>query len=178
MEKLRLGNFQGSQVSFLDFSTLYTSLPHDLIKAKVLSPVKWCFNRVKNGPLYFRSGRISLQQEIWLVYSLDLHWVMYSLYFPHAIWWHRIQTNIAHGHKLCSTYSRLIFILLREGLYVKPPEIQTVWPNRQCKFNDTSRYTHHPLITLNLLSIFPIYIQEIFNLKMQLLRTKKHLSWI
>ena len=28
-----------------DFSTLYTSLPHDLIKAKVLSLVNWCFNR-------------------------------------------------------------------------------------------------------------------------------------
>ena len=37
-------NFQGSQVSSFDFSTLYTSLPHDLIKEKVLSLVKWCFN--------------------------------------------------------------------------------------------------------------------------------------
>ena len=41
IEKLRLGNFRGSHVS----STLYTSLPHDLIKAKVLSLVNWCFNR-------------------------------------------------------------------------------------------------------------------------------------
>ena len=32
-------------VSSFDFSTLYRSLPHDLIKAKVLSLVKWCFNR-------------------------------------------------------------------------------------------------------------------------------------
>ena len=45
IEKLRLRNFQGSQVSSVDFSTLYTSLPHDLIKAKVLSLVKWCFDR-------------------------------------------------------------------------------------------------------------------------------------
>ena len=46
IEKLRLRNFQGSQVhvSSFDFSTLYTLLPHDLIKAKVLSLVKWCFN--------------------------------------------------------------------------------------------------------------------------------------
>ena len=42
IEKLRLRNFQGSQVSSFDFSTLYTSLPHDLIKAKVLSLVNWC----------------------------------------------------------------------------------------------------------------------------------------
>ena len=45
IEKLRLRNFQGSQVSSFDFSTLYISLPHDLIKAKVLSLVNWCFNR-------------------------------------------------------------------------------------------------------------------------------------
>ena len=37
IEKLRLRNFQG--VSSFDFSTLYASLPHDLIKAKVLSLV-------------------------------------------------------------------------------------------------------------------------------------------
>ena len=35
IEKLRLLNFHGSQVSSFDFSTLCTSLPHDLIKAKV-----------------------------------------------------------------------------------------------------------------------------------------------
>ena len=45
IEKLRLRNFQGSQVSSFDLSTLYTSLPHDLIKAKVLSLVNWCFSR-------------------------------------------------------------------------------------------------------------------------------------
>ena len=45
IEKMRLRNFRGSQVSSLDSSTLYTSLPHDLIKAKVLSLVNWCFNR-------------------------------------------------------------------------------------------------------------------------------------
>ena len=45
IEKLRLRNFQGSQVSSFCFSTLYTFLPHDLIKEKVLSLVKWCFNR-------------------------------------------------------------------------------------------------------------------------------------
>ena len=43
IEKLRLRNFQGSQVSSVDFSTLYASLPHDLIK--VLSLVNWCLHR-------------------------------------------------------------------------------------------------------------------------------------
>ena len=35
IEKLRLRNFQGSQVSSFDFSTLYTSLSNDLINEKV-----------------------------------------------------------------------------------------------------------------------------------------------
>ena len=34
IENLRLRNFQGSQVSSFEFSALYTSLPHDLIKEK------------------------------------------------------------------------------------------------------------------------------------------------
>ena len=96
IEKLR--NFQGSQVSSFDFSTLYTSLSHDLIKAKVLSLVKWCFNRESKTYLWSQIGGNFLQQEIWLVYMLDLHWVMWSFYFPHgkyicAIWWHGIPTN-------------------------------------------------------------------------------------
>ena len=45
IEKLHLRNFHGSQVPSFDFPTLCTSLPHDLIKAKVLSLVNWCFNR-------------------------------------------------------------------------------------------------------------------------------------
>ena len=44
IEKLRLRHFQCSQVSPFDFSTLYTSVPHDLITAKALSLVNWCFN--------------------------------------------------------------------------------------------------------------------------------------
>ena len=52
IEKLRLRNFQGSQVSSFDFSSSYTSLPHDLITAKVLSLVKWCFNRIRESKTY------------------------------------------------------------------------------------------------------------------------------
>ena len=51
IEKLRLRNFQGVQVSSFDFSTLYTSLPHDLIKAKVLSLVNCVSKEVLH--LYF-----------------------------------------------------------------------------------------------------------------------------
>ena len=58
IEKLRLRNFRGSQVSSFDLSALYTSLPHDLIKAKVLSLVNWCFNRELK-----RSSVLQLRQD-------------------------------------------------------------------------------------------------------------------
>ena len=48
-----------------------------------------------------------------------------------AIWWHGISTNSgdSYGHQLCSSYSKFIFILLWEGLYVWPSQIQTFWPH-------------------------------------------------
>ena len=45
IEKMRLRNFQGSHIYSFDFYSLYTLLPHGLIKSKVLSFVNWCFNR-------------------------------------------------------------------------------------------------------------------------------------
>ena len=69
---------------------------------------------------------------------LDLHWVKWSVYFPHGkyicvIWRHGKPTNSggSYGHKLCSTYSRHIFILLRNRFYFKPREVQTVWFHSQ-----------------------------------------------
>ena len=57
MKKLRLRNFQDSQVSSFDVSTLYTSFSNDLIQSKVLYLVHWCFKREsKTVPLYFKQS--------------------------------------------------------------------------------------------------------------------------
>ena len=65
----------------------------------------------------------------------------------YAIWWHGIPTNSgdSYGHKLFSAYSRVISILLREGFYVKHPEILTVWPHRQLQryLSISGRYIHY-----------------------------------
>ena len=86
-----------------------------------------------------------LQQEIWLVYMLDLHWVMWSFYFPHgkyicAIWWHAVPTNSgdSYGHLLCSTYSRLFSFLLRDGIMSNLQKSKRF--DLIDKSNDTSRY--------------------------------------
>ena len=44
IEKKRLWNFPGFRVSSFDLSTLYRTSPHDLIKDKSVSLLKWCFN--------------------------------------------------------------------------------------------------------------------------------------
>ena len=60
IEKLRLFNFQGIQVSSFDFSTLYTSLPPDLIKENLLTSV---LTESQNVPLYLRQSRpLSIQR--------------------------------------------------------------------------------------------------------------------
>ena len=56
VEGLRLRGFRGSQVSSFDFSALYTSLPHGLVGAEVLSLVNWCFNRGSRACLCASDG--------------------------------------------------------------------------------------------------------------------------
>ena len=75
--------------------------------------------------------RINVGLALSLVKLLLSSWKIFMCNL--VTWYICIPTNSgdSYGHKLCSAYSRLIFILLREGFYVKPPEIQTVWSHRQ-----------------------------------------------
>ena len=84
---------------------------------------------------------------------LDLRWVMWSFYFPHrkhvcAIWRHGISANscYSYGHKLCSTHSEFIFILLWEGF------MSNLLKSKQYDliemFNDTSLY-HEDIFTID-----------------------------
>ena len=90
-----------------------------------------------------------LQQEMWLVYMFDLHWIIWIFYFTQrkylcAIWWYSILTNSgdSYGHYLCSIYSRLISILF---LYCYERDFMSNLQkykrfNLIDKFNDTFRY--------------------------------------
>ena len=48
LNKLKLKNFQMSSISTYDFSTLYTTLPHDLIKEKITKLIQKTFAREKS----------------------------------------------------------------------------------------------------------------------------------
>ena len=54
LSKLKCRGFRATSLSTYDFSTLYTTLPHNLIKEKVLDLIEWVFKRaLKNyGSLY------------------------------------------------------------------------------------------------------------------------------
>ena len=50
LNKLKLGGFRATSLSTYDFSTLYTTLPHNLIKEKLINLIEWTFKR--EGPPY------------------------------------------------------------------------------------------------------------------------------
>ena len=54
LSKLKCRGFRATSFSTYDFSTLYTTLPHNLIKEKLLDLIEWTFKRaLKNyGSLY------------------------------------------------------------------------------------------------------------------------------
>ena len=47
LSKLKCRGFRATSLSTYDFSTLYTTLPHNLIKEKLLDLIEWTFKRAK-----------------------------------------------------------------------------------------------------------------------------------
>ena len=45
LDKLKARDFNATSLSTYDFSSLYTTLPHNLIKDKLIDPLKRTFNR-------------------------------------------------------------------------------------------------------------------------------------
>ena len=45
LSKLKCRGFRATSLSTYDFSTLYTTLPDNLIKEKLLNLIEWTFNR-------------------------------------------------------------------------------------------------------------------------------------
>ena len=45
LSKLKCRGFRATSLSIYDFSTLYTTLPHNLIKEKILDLIEWTFKR-------------------------------------------------------------------------------------------------------------------------------------
>ena len=126
--KLQLRNFQDYKASSFDFSILYTLLPHDLIKAKVLSLVNWCFkeSQKRTSVLQKKQTFIATRSMTRLNVGLALSYICEAFTFlveniyvqfeeeKGSLKDHGLSTNSgdSYGHKLCSTHSGLVFNLL------------------------------------------------------------------
>ena len=106
--------------------SLYTCLPRDLIKPKLLSLVKLCFNRESKTYLC-TSGKLGLfsnkkydSYKCWTCaefceeFTFLMETLMCNLKTGSII---RYRSWDSHGYKLCTTHSRCVLILLREGFY-------------------------------------------------------------
>ena len=113
----------------------------------LLSLVKWCFNREPKTYLCtsdkagFFSNKTYDSYKCWTCteFSEAFTFLMENIYVQFGDMVYQQIVGIPMGTKLCSAYSRLIFILLREGFLC-----QTSRKSKRFdlidKFNDTSRY--------------------------------------
>ena len=109
----------------------YTNPCHMIFKEIVLSLVKLCFNRESKTYLCtsdkagFFSNKKYDSYKFWTctAFSEAFTFLVENIYVQFDC---MVYQQLVGIHKRCSAYSRLIFILLREGLYVKPLEIKTV----------------------------------------------------
>ena len=53
LSKLKCRGFRATSLSTYDFSTLYTTLPHNLIKEKLLDLIEWTFKRALKTLVHF-----------------------------------------------------------------------------------------------------------------------------
>ena len=179
IEKLRLQNFQGFQVSSFDFSTLYTSLPHDLIKANVLSLVKWCFDRESKTYLCtsdkagFFSNKKYDSYACWTCTELceAFTFLMENIYVQFDGMVYQQIVGIPMGTNCAPLIADLF-------LYCNERDFKSNLQNSKRfdlidKFNDTSRYLDDIFTIDN--PTFAEHIPDIYPRELQL---NKHLSWI
>ena len=82
LNKLKSRSFRVTSLSTYDFFfTIYTSLPHNLIKEKLNDLIKWTINR--EGSLYFACNGINLKKDcLWkqrIHYGLKMEEMLFSL---------------------------------------------------------------------------------------------------
>ena len=59
LNKLKSRGFRATSLSTIGFSTLYTTLPHNLIKEKLIKLIEWTFKRKVHLILPVTKGRLS-----------------------------------------------------------------------------------------------------------------------
>ena len=174
-------------LGFSSFSTLYTSSQYDLIKGKVLSLDKWCFNRESKTYLC-TSDKVGLfsnkkydSYKCWTCTEFGEAFTSHGGYL-YAIWWHGIPTNSgdSYGHKLCSAYIADLFLYCYERYFMSNLQKSKRFDLID-KFNETSRYFvdifnfDNPEFAQHIPDIH-VYLREL-QLNKANTSDKKNLSW-
>ena len=92
-------------MSTLDFSALYTSLLHYLIKSKLFSFICQCFNRES----LFETSQDSFRTKIDLAMNCAKDSIIYVCNLVA-----RFTNRIFYGQKLCALYGRFICVFIQD----------------------------------------------------------------
>ena len=125
---------------------------------------------------------------VWMPHPSQIFflWVMWSFYFPLGKYY--VQFDLVYQQIVgipmgtnCAPLRADLFLYCYERDFMSNLKKYKRFDLRD-KFNDTSRYLDDNLYsafnTLHLLNLSPIYIPANFSWIKQILRTRKHLSWI
>ena len=92
LNKLKSRGFRATSLSTYDFSTLYTTLPHNLIKEKLINLIEWTFKRERSPSIacnerqaFFTSGDTK-RYKLWscqnvceaFIYLLDTIYIRFG----------------------------------------------------------------------------------------------------
>ena len=174
------------KVSSFDFSILYTSLPHDLIKAKVLSLVNWCFNRELKSYLCtslkagFFSNKKYDSYRCWSCAELceAFTFLMENIYVQFDDMVYQQIVGIPMGTS-CAPLIADLFLYCYERDFMSDLQ-KSKRHDLIDMFNDTTRYLDDIFTIDN--PEFEKYIPDIYPAELQLNKAntsdKKLLSWI
>ena len=88
LSKLKCRWFHATSLSTYDFSTLYTTLPHNLIKEKLLDLIEWTFKRALKTMAHF-IWPVMIEKHFSLpLTKVDIHFGHVRMYaMPYPISW-------------------------------------------------------------------------------------------
>lgn len=146
LQKLKTSNNQTSSLSSYDFSTLYTSLPHNLIKEKLIDLIKKTFSSVKrdyiacNTERAFFTSTIVENYTVWTCEDLcnSINFLLNNIYVCFGKIIYKQEIGIPMGTNCAPLIADLfLFCYERDFMLKLSTETQSDVIDA---FNNTSRY--------------------------------------
>ena len=88
LSKLKCRGFRATRLSTYDFSSLHTTLPHNLIKEKLLDLIEWTFKRALKSMIHFIWPVMTEKLFSIPLTKVDIHFGHARMYvMPYPISW-------------------------------------------------------------------------------------------